>query len=185
MDAYRRDEVYSPPEMKTLHLLRHAKSSWDDPVIPDRQRPLSRRGENAARRLASHMERKQIGVDLVLCSSAVRARQTFEIVAPGLGREPVVSVEEGLYTADGPALLRRLKVIDQEVATALLIGHNPAIYDLAVYLASGGETEALQAMSEKFPTGALATLSITATWDLLDQGAGYLESFVVPRQLPR
>jgi phosphohistidine phosphatase len=185
MDAHGHDEVYSPAEMKTLHLLRHAKSSWDDPVIPDRQRPLSRRGEKAARRVASYMEQTQIAVDLVLCSSAVRARQTLEIVAPALGREPVISVEESLYTADAPALLRRLKVVDKEVATALLIGHNPAMHDLAVYLAGAGETDAIQAMSEKFPTGALATLSIRPTWDLLDHGTGYLESLVVPRELPR
>ncbi|HUJ67626.1 MAG TPA: phosphohistidine phosphatase SixA [Acidimicrobiales bacterium] len=171
--------------MKTLHLLRHAKSSWDDPVLPDRERPLSRRGEKAARRVASHLARKQTGVDLVLCSSAVRARQTLEIVAPAVGRERAVSVEEGLYTADAAALLRRLRAIDKEVAAVLLIGHNPAMYDLAVYLAGDGEAGAIEAMSEKFPTGALATLRTRATWDLLGQGTCYLESFVVPRELPR
>ena len=185
MDAPGRDEVYSPAEMKTLHLLRHAKSSWEDPVLPDRERPLSRRGEKAAGRVASHMAGKQVGVDLILCSSAVRARQTLEIVAPAAGRAHAVSVEEGLYTADAVALLGRLRAIDKEVSAALLIGHNPAIYDLAVYLAGDGETGAMQAMSEKFPTGALATLSTGATWDRLDQGTCYLESFVVPRELPR
>ena len=170
--------------MKTLHLLRHAKSSWDDPILADHDRPLAPRGERAARRMASHIKRHRIRVDLVLCSSAVRAHQTMDLVAPPLGKKVDISIEDDLYTGDAARVMRRLQRIDDEVKVALVVGHNPALQDLAVDLAGHGEVEALKAIHQKFPTGELATLTTGTRWGKLDRGIGYLESLVDPESYP-
>ena len=170
--------------MKTLHLLRHAKSSWDDPTLADHDRPLAPRGERAARRIAAHIKRHRLRVDLVLCSSAARTRQTLDAVAPALGKKVDMRIEDDLYTGDADRLIARLRRIEDDVNIALVVGHNPAVQDMAVDLAADGEVEALKAIHQKFPTGALATLTMGTSWKQLDRGAGYLESMVVPRELP-
>jgi phosphohistidine phosphatase len=169
--------------MRTLHLLRHAKSSWDDPGLDDHDRPLAPRGTKAARHMASHLEDQRISVRLVLCSSAVRARQTLDLVMPALGGSPDIRIEDELYGADATDLLARLRRIDEAVPSVLLVGHNPALQQLAEVLAGDGDAGALQALQRKFPTGALATVTARSTWRGLQLGSGYLESFVVPRRL--
>lgn len=170
-------------DKRTLHLLRHAKSSWDDPGLEDRDRPLAPRGRRAGRLLASHIEQHGIGVDLVLCSSALRARQTLELVLPALRGAPDVRTEERLYGAGVAGLLSRLRSVDESDRRVLLIGHNPALQDLAERLAGDGDAAARQALYRKFPTGALATLSVGSTWDSLSGGGAYLQSLVLPRGL--
>ena len=176
--------AYRRPRVKTLHLLRHAKSSWDDPTLADHDRPLAPRGERAARRMAANIKRHRIRVDLVLCSSAVRTRQTLDLVAPALGKKVDIRIEDDLYTGDAEKLIARLRRIEGGVNVALVVGHNPALQDLAVDLAADGEVDALKAIHQKFPTGALATLTTGTRWEELDRGVGYLESMVVPRELP-
>ena len=170
--------------MKILHLLRHAKSSWDDPTLADHDRPLAPRGKRAARRMASHIKQHRIRVDLVLCSSAARTRQTLDLITPALGKKVDIRIEEGLYMRDADSLMRRLRRIDDEVNVVLVVGHNPALQDLAVDLAADGEVAALKELHQKLPTGALVTLTTGVRWDELGQGLGYLESLVVPRELP-
>lgn len=169
--------------MKTLHLLRHAKSSWDDQSLADHDRPLARRGEKAADLVAAHMARRRIGVDLVLCSSATRARQTLERVIPALGANAKTFVEDELYSADADDLLSRLRQIDDAVQSVLVIGHNPALAELTTELVDDGDAGALGELRRKFPTGALATVTTRTTWSGLERGLGYLESFVMPRRL--
>ncbi len=95
-----------------------------------------------------------------------------------------MSVREDLYRADGVDLLAALRGLSEDIATVMMIGHNPAIADLASTLAGDGEGDVLARMEEKFPTGALATLSFGGSWVELEPGIAYLESFVVPRSLP-
>ena len=169
---------------KILYLLRHAKSSWDDVGLADRDRPLAPRGRKAARRIAEHLAGAEVPPALVLCSSAVRTRQTLDAVLPSLADDPEVLVEDGLYGALADSLLARLRAVPAGVPSVLLIGHNPGIGDLALELAGRGDTAALQRLREGYPTGALATLAIEdGGWAELADGGAELTDYVVPREL--
>jgi phosphohistidine phosphatase len=165
-------------------LLRHAKSSWDDPALPDRDRPLAPRGIKAARRIAGHMQASGIRPELVLCSSARRTRDTLALLEPALDAEVAVEIEEQLYGADAADLIERLRRVDEGLGSAMLIGHNPALQDLGIELAGGGDAEALAQLHAKFPTAALATLDLgSGGWAELDPGTASLTSLVLPRRL--
>jgi phosphohistidine phosphatase len=168
--------------MHSLYLLRHAKSSWSDPTLPDQERPLAPRGRRDAKRIAKHLLRLGIMPELVLCSSAERTRETLELVRPALGATATVRLEEELYAADAETLLERLRAVPEELASVMLIGHNPGLQDLALLLTSAG-TE-LDRLKTKFPTAALATLTLaTTTWRRLSPADALLAAYVVPRQL--
>ena len=168
--------------MHTIYLLRHAKSSWSDPTLPDQERPLARRGRRDAKRIARHLLRLGIMPELVLCSPAQRTRETLELVRPALGTTATVRLEAELYAASAETLLERLRAVPEEVASVMLIGHNPGLHDLALLLASAG-TE-LERLEAKFPTAALATLTLPrATWRRLSHADAVLAAYVVPKQL--
>lgn len=169
--------------MSTLFLLRHAKSSWDDPALPDHDRPLAPRGIKAARRMAGHMQSEGISPELVLCSSARRTRDTLALLEPALGRTVAVEIEDELYGAGPSDLIERLRRVDAELDAVMMIGHNPGLQDLAIELAGGGEAEALEELHEKFPTAALATLELTGSWAALAPGAATMTGLVLPRRL--
>ncbi len=161
--------------MKILWILRHAKSSWDAPDLEDHERPLAPRGRKAGKRIARWAEVNGVRPDLVLCSSAARAQATLELVRPGLG-DPAVVVESGLYHASWAELVARLSGVDDSVTGALVLGHNPAMLELAARLAPPGP--------DTFPTGALARLALEIEgWSGVRPGCGRLEDFVVPRSL--
>jgi phosphohistidine phosphatase len=165
-----------------LWLLRHAKSSWDDDGLADVDRPLAPRGERAARAMAAYLKSEGIRPELVLSSPAARARGTLEIVLPSLGA-PEVLVEPDLYTFDPEPLVERLRAIPETVSSAMLVGHNPAMQALAVWLARTGER--LPELREKYPTGALAELELDVPrWEDVDAGSATLSRFVPPRELP-
>jgi phosphohistidine phosphatase len=159
---------------KRLLLLRHAKSSWDDPALGDHDRPLAARGRKAAKLVGEYLSREQVRISLVLCSSARRARETLDLIAVS----GEIQIERELYGASADQLLERLRRVPDEVASVMLIGHNPAVQDLAVSLVEGSELAA-----RKFPTGALATLSMTGPWRALELRHAELAAFVTPREL--
>jgi phosphohistidine phosphatase len=169
------------PRERRLYLLRHAKSSWDDATLPDRDRPLAPRGRRAATRIAGYLAREGIDPELVLCSSAVRTVQTLELLRPALGSDGTVLVEDGLYAASSDRLLERVRRVPDAVASAMLVGHNPGLQRLALDLASGGAD--LERLERKFPTAALATLALTDRWSRLAPGHAELTEYVVPRDL--
>lgn len=166
---------------KQLLLLRHAKSSRKDSSLADHERPLSSRGRRATRAMANHLREHGVEPALVLCSSAVRARQTLDGVASGFGRAPEVRIERGLYEFSVAGLLARVQRISASVPSAMVIGHNPAIERLALDLASRGPD--LAKLARKYPTGALAVLSFTVGWADLEPDAARLVGFVKPRDL--
>src|SRR6476661_6101124 len=108
--------------MHTLYLLRHAKSSWADPTLPDHERPLAPRGRRDAKRIATHLARLGIEPELVLCSSAQRTRETLELLRPALGATPTVRLEAKLYAASAETLLERIRALPEAIASAMLIG---------------------------------------------------------------
>jgi phosphohistidine phosphatase len=166
--------------VKRLFLLRHAKSSWDDPGLDDHDRPLAPRGRRASALIAEHLRREQIGPALVLCSSARRTRETLERVMPAL--DPAKArIERKLYGASCEDLLRRLREVPGEVESVMLVGHQPAIQELALRLA--GEGPELEAVRAKFPTAALATLTFAGEWSELGHQNAELVAYVRPKQL--
>lgn len=169
--------------MRTLYVLRHAKSDWHSPGLADHDRPLNPRGEAAAARMAEHLRSEGISPQVVLCSSAVRARQTLAALEPVLV-DADVRVEKGLYGAGVPALLERLSVVDADDASVLLVGHNPGLHELALHLAEDDGGEALGRLRDGLPTAALVTLSVPGSWSELVPGAARLVGFVTPRSLP-
>jgi phosphohistidine phosphatase len=165
-----------------LWLLRHAKSSWQDTGLPDEERPLAPRGQDAADRMRDFLAAKGIEPELVLCSSATRARETLARVLPGLGTELQVLIEPELYTFDADVLLGRLSRVPGDVESVMLVGHNPAIEELAVRIADRGDR--LPNLSEKYPTAGLAEITFPAgTWNAIEERPGALTRFVVPRDL--
>lgn len=169
-------------ETKHVFLLRHAKSSWDDPSVDDHDRPLAPRGRRAAARIADYAMETGIRPDLILCSSAMRARQTLERIAPSLGRDAEIHIERSLYGATEDRLLERLQALSDEVDSVMMIGHNPGVQDLAVLLAREGLLRSQ--LEAKFPTAGLATLTFGGIgWKDLERESGELADFVVPRRL--
>jgi phosphohistidine phosphatase len=171
--------------VKTLLLLRHAKSAWSDPRLDDHNRPLNGRGERAARAMADHIARQGPRPDLILCSTAMRTRQTLAPLVKRLGAPaPPISLENRLYLASEEVLLAHIRAVGDDVRTVLLIGHNDGIGQFAADLVGSGPSEALAALREKYPTGALAVLHLPdGPWSDLKLGSGKLLEFVRPRDL--
>jgi phosphohistidine phosphatase len=173
--------------VKTVLLLRHAKSAWGDARLTDHDRPLSRRGERAALAMARHITKKLPRPDLILCSTAVRARQTLAPLVPLLkSPAPPIALEKGLYLATEDALLERLRAVPDDVGTVLMIGHNEGLWHFAVELAGDGKAAQLAALRAKLPTGALVVLSAPIEhWQGLAPAGTTLAAFVRPRELPQ
>jgi phosphohistidine phosphatase len=164
---------------RRLYLLRHAKSSWKDEGLADHDRPLAGRGRRAAKTIRRHLKAHGVEPELVLCSTATRARQTLEGIEPALGRG-AVRVEPELYGAESARLLARLQDVPAGIRSVMIIGHNPGLQDLALLLARDGSEE----LEVKFPTAALATLAFRGPgWAVLDRGMAELIEFVRPRDL--
>jgi phosphohistidine phosphatase len=163
-----------------LYLLRHAKSSWADPTLPDRDRPLAPRGRRDAKRIAKHLRRHGVEPDVVLCSSAARTRETLELIRHAVGTSTVM-VEDELYGASSDELLARIRLVPDAVGSVMLIGHNPGLQQLVLALASTGDE--LERLEAKFPTAALATLAFAKTWSRLAPADATLTEYVVPKQL--
>ena len=155
--------------MKTLHLLRHAKSDWSDPAVADHDRPLNRRGKRARTIVADHV----VGwnVDRVVCSPARRARATAKPVVKVLGCP--VSYEKVLYDAVPERLLDVIRALSDRDETVMLVGHNPSLEEL---------TATLCGHSPPYPTAGLATVNLAIKrWDEVTSGSGTLTAFFTPR----
>jgi len=167
---------------RVLALLRHTKSSWRDSELGDRDRPLNARGHQAGRLLAVHFAH-QAPPDLVLCSSALRARETFAHIAQAYSAAPPVLIEEGLYLADARAIMQRIEAVPDRVSTLLVIGHNPGLHELASMLAQHGKRRDRDRFATKFPTGALVNFRIAGRWRDIAHAPRALTSYVTPRDL--
>ena len=169
--------------MKTIYLLRHAKSSWLDPELHDRDRPLSARGVRAIRALAGYLERERITPDLVLCSPARRARETLEAVRDAFpGAEALFDGD--LYPGVPGRLVERVRALPRASRSVLIVGHNPALEDFAgLLLAAEGHDRSIKCMRWKYPTGALAILEAPIAWEAVVPGSCTLRAFVRPKDL--
>jgi phosphohistidine phosphatase len=170
--------------MHQLLLLRHAKSSWDDNAVPDRDRPLNARGRRAAAAMRRAMRDLGLAPDLILVSSARRTLETLQALEPW-DDTPLVEPMDDLYLASEARLLSALQSVAETVRTVLLIGHNPGMHDLAAMLTDphGSAEKLVRAVHDGFPTGALAEFSVTWPWHRLGAGGGRLLRFLTPKML--
>jgi phosphohistidine phosphatase len=168
--------------MRTLTLLRHAKSGWDAPVARDFDRPLNARGRKAARAMGREMRRLGLGFDLVLASPAARVTETLAELAQGYGAAVDTQFDETIYLAPVDALLAMVRAADDGDARLLLVGHNPGMEQLALVLSPPGPLR--DEIAAKYPTGALTEIAFdTDHWQDVAPGAGRLERFIRPREL--
>lgn len=168
--------------MHRLHLLRHAKSSWDDDS-EDHERPLTRRGREAARLVGETLPRAVGAVDLVLCSTALRARQTAELALARFAPAPRILYEDALYLAAAGKLLQRLRRLDESIGAVLLIGHNPGLHELAIALAVPGSPDHAALAGGKFPTAVRASFAIETQWAGVDGQRHRLIDYVTVKSL--
>lgn len=171
--------------MLTLSLLRHGKSAWDDPKLDDHERPLARRGRVAAEEMGAYIAAHGLRPDLVLCSSAVRTRQTLNQMLIQLGPPaPKTVIERALYLATPTTMLACVRRTASEAQHLMLIGHNPGMHALALDLAGSGLRRDIASMAIKYPTCALAVLTFEAEdWAEIRPAAGRLLLFMPPRSL--
>ena len=173
-----------PAQVRDLRLVlfRHAKSAWPD--VPDHERPLARRGIQAAPLMGRWLRDAGLVPDQVLCSTARRARETWQFAQTGLAAAPPVTFDARIYEASATDLLDLIHEAPPTAGTLLLIGHNPAIGDLAVLLAAAAFGAAdLERMRAKFPTAAIAVLGHAGAWPDLAPRRARLTAFVTPRDL--
>ncbi|MGW0762129.1 SixA phosphatase family protein [Streptomyces sp. NPDC002814] len=172
---------YGTGPLRRLVVLRHAKSAWPDGVA-DHDRPLAPRGRRDAPAAGIALAEADCLPDLALCSTAVRARQTWELASAQWGTPPPVRHDPRLYGADVPDLLSVVHDVSAEVETLLLIGHNPGLEELVLALAGDSLDDALERVRVKFPTSAIAILAWYGTsWRGLAPGGALLTSMMVPR----
>ena len=185
---------------RRLILLRHAKSDWPD--VPDRDRPLAKRGRRDAPRIGRWLDEHGYQPDVVVVSAATRTRQTWDLVAPELGGLPAVRFEPRAYAASALTLLYLAQELPARYRTALLIAHNPGLSELATSLAappesdrgagpaSTGPAATRRAVKDNgprpaisLPTAAVAVFEFTGDWPSLTPGHARLTNLTTPADL--
>jgi phosphohistidine phosphatase len=166
--------------MKVLYLLRHTKSSWKDPGLDDHDRPLNKRGRQAAKIMATYLKRSKIRPDLVICSTATRAKETLDPIVKEIN-PPEVIFEMEIYGGTPQELWEQLWNIPKGAKSVLLIGHNPALQNLALELAETDKP--LPFAGDKFPTGPIASFRFRGAWKALEPHGAQLISFITPKTI--
>jgi phosphohistidine phosphatase len=163
--------------MKTLYLVRHAKSSWKDATLSDRERPLNKRGKRDAPRMGKRLMSRGAKPEVLISSPAVRARKTAAKIAAEIGyAEEQIRVEEGLYMGGTTGMLNVVRSLGQGIGTAMLFGHNPSMTDLVNYLA--------HADIENVPTCGIAEIRFYAeSWADVVKGGGEMVLFDYPKRI--
>jgi phosphohistidine phosphatase len=170
--------------MRRLMLLRHAKSDWSQGVGGDHGRPLNGRGREAAPKVGAYVAQANLLPDLILCSTAERTRQTFELLTGAFATAPKVRFEDELYLAEPEAIISLVRDTPDKIHTLMVIGHNPGIHQVASDLVGSGNDDAREKLAAKFPTAALAVIDFaTDDWNEIGPHAGRLDRFITPRLL--
>ncbi len=167
--------------MLSLALLRHAKSSWDATDIDDFDRPLNDRGRSAAPVMGEALKELNFVPDIVLCSPAKRTRETLSLITSAV-KAAEVTFDEQLYLTSQEMLYGRLKSTPVGRKRVLMIGHNPGMHGLALFLTGTGDVKSISRLEDKFPTASLAVFTFPQTaWQDLLPASGHLEAFITPR----
>ena len=170
--------------MKTLTLLRHAKSGWDDPISRDFDRPLNPRGRRAAQTIGREMRAKGLQFDKVAASPAVRVIETLADVSQGYGRDLAPGYDERLYLASVATLLDVIHETEDAADSLLVVAHNPGLEMLALVLSGRGDARLRDELALKYPTATLAEIAFPVErWSDVAKGMGSLARFIRPRDL--
>lgn len=170
--------------MKTLTLLRHAKSGWDDPVARDFDRPLNAKGKRAAQAVGRHIRDLDLMFDHVVASPAVRVGETLDAIVAGYGRKLAPVWERRIYLASAATLLDVVHELPATAERVLLVGHNPGLEDLVLMLVPAATGSLRGVVEEKYPTATLAEMTFdVAGWDAVRPGAATLTRVIRPRDL--
>ena len=163
--------------MKTLFLVRHAKSSWDDPGLDDKERPLNKRGKADAPKMGKHIAGYSVRPEMIISSPAVRARKTARQIAAKLDfKKSDVEINEDLYTFDSSGIMDVIRDLSDSRSSIMLVGHNPAITRLVNELSGSNIAN--------IPTCGVALLRFKVkTWSSIKRGTGELVSFDYPKKL--
>jgi phosphohistidine phosphatase len=168
--------------MKTLTLLRHAKSSWADPVARDFDRPLNARGRRAARAIGREMREQRLAFDRVLASPAARVVETLRDLGDGYGHALHPEYDRRVYLATPELLLELIHETDDSATDLLIVGHNPGLERLALLLAGAGELR--HEIEIKYPTATLTQITFAVEhWADVAEGLGTIVRLTRPRDL--
>jgi phosphohistidine phosphatase len=161
--------------MKTLFLLRHAKSSWKDETLPDFERPLNGRGKHAAEDIGRYLKTNSVVPELVLSSPAVRARDTLEIVSKTAKWTTEVRYDQRIYEASAMRLVEVLSQVENDLKIVMMVGHNPGMEELLMLLTGA---------MERFSTATVAKIALKTTkWTTAADKRATLEWLVRPKEL--
>ncbi|MBV7255666.1 histidine phosphatase family protein [Pacificimonas sp. WHA3] len=170
--------------MKSVTLLRHAKSSWDDPVDRDFDRPLNDKGRRAAVTMGTHMHEKGLAWDQVISSPAIRVIETLDGVEEGYGSRLRPEFDKRIYMAAAVTLLDIIHDADPDAGRIMLAGHNPGLEDLIFLLTPSDGSEYRRIVDVKYPTATLSEMHFDVdAWSSIERGGGKLVSLVRPRDL--
>jgi phosphohistidine phosphatase len=161
--------------MKTLILLRHAKSDWDNTGLRDFDRPLAKRGIHDAPRMGEALKKQGVLPDFILCSPAKRAKETMELCKQAAALEAQVEFEQNIYEASSAELIKLVRQFSNEHSRVLMIGHNPGFENLLSRLIGS---------NRQMPTAALACVEFQIdAWENVEDGGGRLLWFLIPKAL--
>ncbi len=161
--------------MRTLYLLRHAKSTWKDESLADYERPLARRGRDACLKLARFIQSRELEFDLILCSTAVRARETLDLIRQHSKLRTEVRYDERIYEASAIRLLEVASQIDSDRKSVLIVGHNPGLEDL-LHVITGQQLH--------LTTGNLARIKLKISkWSESYENKATLDWIIRPKEL--
>lgn len=170
--------------MKRLTVLRHAKSSWDEPGLADFNRPLNETGWKAARRMGRELKHRDMHFDLVLASTAARVRETIDGLEEKYDFKARIEFQSSIYLATEQALLSLVRALPDDISSPLLVGHNPGLERLLLSLSSDDEKGLRSRIAHKFPTCALAVVELPAkSWGKVELASGKIAELILAREL--
>jgi phosphohistidine phosphatase len=171
--------------MKTVTLLRHAKSGWDDPVARDFDRPLNAKGKRAAFRIGEYLRAQHLIFDHIVASPAARVVETLEQIAEGLGETIAPQWDKRVYLASAPSLLDLIQESNDGYDHLMIAGHNPGLEELVLMLVPDDPDDLVRdEIEEKFPTASIARIHFDVDrWEDVAANKGELAHFIRPRDL--
>ena len=169
--------------MRTLYVLRHAKSDWGDASLRDFDRPLNGRGRKSAKAMGRELRERGVTPDLVLLSPSARTTETLARVEEGFGASFEKVEERSIYLAETEELVALIRNAPAQSDRLMIVGHNPGMHELVLLLANGPR-DLREEAAAKFPTGAMAEISFdVGDWSDVTPGSGFIRSFLKPREL--
>ena len=169
--------------MKTIFLLRHAKSSWDNTKLEDFDRPLATRGIKSCKKIGKFFKKKKLVPDIVYCSTAVRAKQTWDLINRIVEKKKNIIYEDQLYMANSSIFMNFVKKTNDNFKTLMIVSHNPGIESFCLEL-SKENNEYINDIKTKYPTGSLAILKVNLKkWSEIRYESGIIYEFIKPRKL--